>query len=218
MGFCFFNNVAVAAQHAIDRHGVRIAIVDWDVHHGNGTQRAFEGRSDVLFVSSHQVKLFPGTGHHREHGRGRGRGYTLNLPLAHEATDEDLIGLHRYITLPVLDAFAPDLLLISAGFDAHRSDRTADQQVSSAGFGRLAALLFDAADRHCKGRTVLVLEGGYDLKALEESIVCVLQAALEPSRWLETEPPRPRGKLALVIDALAELHGAFWPTLVNPRA
>ena len=211
MGFCFFNNVAIAAQHAIDAFGYRrLAIVDWDVHHGNGTQRAFEGRRDVLFVSSHQVKLFPGTGQHRERGRGAGLGYTLNLPLPHEATDADLIGLHRHITLPVLREFRPELLLISAGFDAHERDRTAAQQISSEGFGRLAALFFEAADQLCEGRCVLVLEGGYDRVGLETSIAAVLEAALEPRR---DAPAQPSGKLRLVIDALADLHKDRWPVL-----
>jgi acetoin utilization deacetylase AcuC-like enzyme len=213
MGFCFFNNIAIAAQHALDAHGLsRIAIVDWDVHHGNGTQRAFENRSDVLFVSSHQVKLFPGTGQHREQGRGRGRGFTLNLPLSHEASDEELIALHRHITLPVLARFAPELVMISAGFDAHEKDPSAGQRVTSEGFARLAALLFDTADQTCAGRVVLVLEGGYDLEALRESIVNVLHAALDPGPW-RVAAPTPRGKLELVIQALAALHAPYWPVL-----
>jgi acetoin utilization deacetylase AcuC-like enzyme len=217
MGFCFFNNIAIAAQHAIDTHGCRnVAIIDWDVHHGNGTQRAFEGRRDVLFVSSHQVKLFPGTGQHRERGRGEGLGYTLNLPLPHEATDEDLIGLHRHVTLPVLGEFRPDLILISAGFDAHERDRTAEQRISSEGFGSLAALFFDAADRLCEGRTVLVLEGGYDRQGLQTSITCVLEAALEPQPWLPDAAAPPRAKLRLVVDALAALHADRWAALQAP--
>jgi len=218
MGYCFFNNIAIAAQHALDAHGLeRVAIVDWDVHHGNGTQRAFEGRRDVLFVSSHQVKLFPGTGEHRARGRGAGLGYTLNLPLPHDARDEDLIGLHRHVTLPVLEAFAPQLLLISAGFDAHERDYTADQAITSQGFAELGALLFDAADRLCAGRTVLVLEGGYDLTGLRDSIAAVLEAALDPSP-LCIARPAPRGKLELVIDALAELHAPAWPVLTRAKS
>jgi acetoin utilization deacetylase AcuC-like enzyme len=217
MGFCFFNNIAIAAQHAIDTHGcTKLAIVDWDVHHGNGTQRAFEGRRDVLFVSSHQVKLYPGTGQHRERGRGEGLGYTLNLPLPHEATDDDLIGLHRHVTLPVLHEFRPELLLISAGFDAHERDRTADQRVSSEGFGRLAALLFDAADQLCEGRTVLVLEGGYDRVGLQTSITSVLEAAIAPEPWLPAAAAPPQGKLRLVVDALSALHADRWAALRTP--
>jgi acetoin utilization deacetylase AcuC-like enzyme len=217
MGYCFFNNIAVAAQHALDAYGLtRVAIVDWDVHHGNGTQRAFEGRRDVLFVSSHQVKLFPGTGDHRSRGRGAGLGYTLNLPLPHEARDEDLIGLHRHITLPVLEAFAPQLLLISAGFDAHERDYTADQAITSHGFAELGALLFDAADRLCAGRTVLVLEGGYDLTGLRDSIATVLEAALDPRPLLGHRAPS--GKLELVINALAELHASAWPVLTRAKS
>ena len=216
MGFCFLNNVAIAAQHAIDRHGCRrVAIVDWDVHHGNGTQRSFEGRDDVLFISSHQAKLFPGTGHHREQGRGRGRGFTLNLPLAQDATDDELLGLHRELTLPVLEAFAPDLLLVSAGFDAHERDRTSQQTISSRGFGQLGALLFDAADRLCQGRSVIVLEGGYDLQALEASLVQVLEAAIDPRPWLVPGAAPARGKLRWTIDALADLHARYWPVLAR---
>lgn len=214
MGYCFFNNIAIAAQHAIDAHGCqRVAIIDWDVHHGNGTQRSFEGRSDVLVLSSHQIKLYPGTGQHRDQGRGEGLGYTLNLPLAHEAADEELLALHRHITLPILESFKPELILISAGFDAHERDTTAEQRVSSEGFGRLAALLIDAADRLCMGRTVLVLEGGYDLDALRTSVVAVLEAALDPQHWLAKPSPQPGGKLALVLDSLIELHSPNWPAL-----
>lgn len=214
LGFCFFNNIAIAAQHAITAHGCRrVAIVDWDVHHGNGTQRSFEARSDVLFVSSHQYKLFPGSGHYSETGRSRGKGFTVNLPLGYEATDDDLLHLHGRITVPILEAFAPDLLLISAGFDAHAADRTADQRITAHGFGRLAALLFDVADRVCAGRTVLVLEGGYDLDALRESVTAVLEAAIDPAPWL-AEPLAPAGAVqASLLDALVEHHTAAWPRL-----
>lgn len=214
MGYCFFNNVAIAAQHAIDAHGCRrVAIVDFDVHHGNGTQRAFEARSDVLFVSSHQFKLFPGTGHFAERGRGRGTGFTLNLPLAYEANDEDLLRLHAAVTVPVVEAFSPDLLLVSAGFDAHEDDRTASQHVSAEGFGRLAALLFALADRVCEGRTAVVMEGGYALGALADSVEAVLRAALDPAAHLGRPLPDATGIQAAVIEQLVRVHESDWPTL-----
>jgi len=214
MGFCFFNSVAIAAQHAIDAHRCRkVAIVDWDVHHGNGTQRAFELRPDVLFVSSHQYKLFPPQGgHYAEIGRGRGKGFTVNLPLGYEATDAELVRLHRAVTVPVLEAFAPDLILVSAGFDAHENDRIADQKITARGFGQLAAMLFDVADRVCAGRAALVLEGGYDLAGLTDSVEAVLEAALDPRALL---PPssEPGVTERAVLDGLVRLHAARWPTL-----
>ena len=215
MGFCLLNNVAIAAQHARARGVERVAVIDWDVHHGNGTQRAFEGRNDVLFVSSHQYRLFPGSGHYAERGRGPGLGFTLNLPLSSEATDEELLWLHRRLTLPVLASFAPDLLLISAGFDAHESDETAGQRITARGFGRLAALLFDAADRLCQGRTALVLEGGYHLGGLTDSLVAVLEAALDPAEFLADPLPPPAGVLEALLDRLAAHHAVSWPGLTT---
>ncbi len=218
MGYCFFNNVAIAAEHAREVHGARrVAIVDWDVHHGNGTERAFASRRDVLFVSSHQPKLFPvATGHHEERGRGDGRGFTINLPLPTDATDEDLFHFHRRITAPVLTAFAPDLILISAGFDAHERDRTSGQHITARGFARLAALLFGVADRVCEGRVALVLEGGYDTLGIEESVAAVLEAALATDARGEA-PIAPSPLLAARLDAIVALHAPAWPVLVDAR-
>ncbi len=219
MGYCFFNSVAIAAQHSIDAHGCkRVAIVDWDVHHGNGTQRSFEMRRDVLFVSSHQHKLFPPTGgFYKETGRGAGKGFTVNLPLPYEATDAQLLRLHQAITAPVLEDFAPDLILVSAGFDAHADDRTADQRITARGFGRLAALLCGVADRVCAGRTVFVLEGGYDRAALADSIAAVLEAALDPASFAEELPP-PGATEAAIVAQLVELHGPAWPRVRGLRS
>ena len=215
MGFCFFNNVAIAAQHAIDS-GLcrRVAIIDWDVHHGNGTQRSFESRRDVLFVSTHEPKLFPAsTGHYKERGRGAGHGFTINLPLPREASDDDLFCLHQRITVPILEAFQPDLILISAGFDAHVLDAASKQQITANGYARLAALLFDVADRVCGGRVALVLEGGYHLDGLADSVEAVLEAAIDPARFLGGPAPTPGSLLAVVIQKLIDLHGDEWPVL-----
>jgi acetoin utilization deacetylase AcuC-like enzyme len=222
MGFCFFNHVAIAAQHAIDAHGCRrVAIVDWDVHHGNGTQRAFEARPDVLFVSSHQYRLFPGTGHYDERGRGPAVGATVNLPLSPDADDVEFLLLHERITVPILESFAPDLVLVSAGFDAHELDDIAGQRVTTRGFARLAATVFAAADRLCGGRVALVLEGGYHLGALADSIVAVLEAALDPlpvlEGWARLPAPPPEGLLECKLSRLEELHGESWPALLRGR-
>lgn len=214
MGFCFFGNVAIAAQHALDVLGCRrVAVVDWDVHHGNGTQRAFDGNPDVLFVSSHQPKLFPPEGgHHRERGRGAGVGTTLNLPLGGEAGDDDLLRLHERITAPVLEAFRPDVVIVSAGFDAHVDDAAGRQRVTARGFGRLASLLCRVADRACEGRVAFVLEGGYHLGALTDSVEAVLAAALDPAAFAEPAAP-PDVLAAALLDAQVEVHKPSWPTL-----
>ena len=214
MGYCVFNSVAIAAQHALDHHRCRrVAIVDWDVHFGNGTQRCFAAQADVLVVSSHDYRLFPSSGRYDDRGRGAGLGYSVNLPLPSDATDGDLLAMHRRITLPVLAAFAPDLVLISAGFDAHVDDETSGLQISARGFGALAALLFEIAERVCDGRAALVLEGGYHLDGLRDSVACVLEAALDPAAF-SGELPAPRPVVAALLDKLVELHAASWPALL----
>jgi acetoin utilization deacetylase AcuC-like enzyme len=166
MGFCLFNNVAVAAAHARAHGLARVAIVDFDVHHGNGTQWAFYDDPSVLFISSHQYPFYPGTGEAGAIGRGPGAGFTVNLPLEAGATDADADLVYRALALPVLEQFRPELLLISAGFDAHADDPLGGMRWSTAAFARLCAQLALVADRCCGGRLVAVTEGGYDLRAL----------------------------------------------------
>lgn len=177
MGFCLYNSVAVGAAYARARGVARVAIVDYDVHHGNGTQAAFYEDPTVLCVSSHQFPFYPGTGAADETGSGAGLGYTLNLPLEVGATDEDVIPRYEREVLPALERFGPDLLLVSAGFDAHERDPLAGCRMTTAGIARLTAMLLDAADRLCGGRAVVVTEGGYDLTALEECLQSVLDVA-----------------------------------------
>jgi acetoin utilization deacetylase AcuC-like enzyme len=177
MGFCLFNSVAVGAAWARARGSARVAIVDYDVHHGNGTQATFYDDPSVLFISSHQFPFYPGTGAVREAGSGAGTGATLNLPLEVGATDADYDLVYRDAVLPALEAYGPDLLLISAGFDAHERDPLAGMRLTAAGFGRLTARLVDAADRLCGGRVVFATEGGYDLPALRECLETVVGIA-----------------------------------------
>ena len=175
MGFCLFNNIAVAAAHALDAHGLaRLAIVDFDVHHGNGTQAAFEGDPRVLYLSSHQMPLYPDTGYANE----RGIGNIVNAPLRPGADGEAFREAWSRILLPVIDAFRPQLLLISAGFDAHRLDPLAQLQLEAADYAWLTTELVALADRHARGRVVSMLEGGYDLTALRECSVAHVRALM----------------------------------------
>ena len=177
MGFCLYNNIAVGAAYARSRGCDRVAILDFDVHHGNGTQWAFYEDPTVLVVSSHQYPFYPGSGATDEKGRGAGLGFTLNLPLAAGARDSDVIGRYEREALPLLETFKPSLMLVSAGFDAHERDPLAGCRMTTEGFRALTALLVAAANRLCGGRMVFVTEGGYDLTALEEGLQAVIDTA-----------------------------------------
>jgi acetoin utilization deacetylase AcuC-like enzyme len=173
MGFCFFNNIAIAAAHARARGLGRVAVVDYDVHHGNGTQRSFYPDPAVLFISSHQFPFYPGTGAADEIGAGAGTGFTANFPMAAGATDADFERVYQ-AGVAILRQFRPELILLSAGFDAHADDPLGGMRVSTAHFGRLTALIAAAADECCEGRLVAVTEGGYDLAALAGSLRAVI--------------------------------------------
>ena len=175
MGFCLFNNVAVAAKYAQDAYGIeRVAIIDWDVHHGNGTQWSFYEDPSVLYVSVHQYPLFPGTGLVQDTGRDIGQGYTVNLPLPAGQTDHDYAVAFEQIVLPVTAEFDPQLILVSAGFDAHRKDPLAGMKLSVDGYRWMTRALIRLAEEHADGRLVHLLEGGYNLDALSEGVLAVL--------------------------------------------
>ena len=176
MGFCLYNNIAVGAAYARSRGCARVAIVDYDVHHGNGTQWIFYEDPTVLFVSSHQYPFYPGTGAASEKGRGSGLGFTLNLPLDVGTKDDEIERKYAEQVVPAVRAFKPALLMISAGFDAHEKDPLGQLRMTTDGFGRLTKMLVGLADEVCEGRVVLVSEGGYDLEALEESLEAVIEA------------------------------------------
>ena len=186
MGFCLFNNIAVAARHLIDNHGLsRILILDWDVHHGNGTQHAFEEDPRVLFISlhGHPAYVYPGTGYTHERGRGPGEGLTINLPMQPHSDDPMYRRAFDETVLPAIDSYAPQFVLISAGFDAHRLDPLAPLDLETESFGWMTDELVDMARQHCDGRLVSVLEGGYDLGALGDSV------ALHVARLLDARGP-----------------------------
>lgn len=177
MGFCLYNNIAVAAAWARHRGVERVTIVDYDVHHGNGTQSAFYDDPSVLFISSHQFPYYPGTGAADEIGRERGAGFTVNLPVEAGATDDDYDLLFTQVVLPVLTEFRPELLLVSAGFDAHERDPLGGMRVSTNGYAQLTSHLITAADQLCDGRIAFVTEGGYDTSALAECLQGVIDLA-----------------------------------------
>ncbi|MDE2825598.1 MAG: histone deacetylase [Gemmatimonadota bacterium] len=167
MGFCIYNNAAVAARYAQSRFGVeRVAVLDWDVHHGNGTQEIFEEDPSVYYFSVHQYPLYPFTGAERERGTGEGAGYTMNVPVSAGSGDEVFIDVLRGTVLPAMKVYQPDLLILSAGFDAHMDDPLSGTLVTDAGFRTMTRLVLDFAEDACGGRLVSVLEGGYDLEAL----------------------------------------------------
>ncbi|MEZ4297189.1 MAG: histone deacetylase [Polyangiaceae bacterium] len=176
MGFCLFNNAAVAAYAALRRGLSRVAIVDWDVHHGNGTQDIFWDDGRVLYVSLHQYPFYPGTGAAEDVGTGDGKGATVNIPLSGGAGDAAYSSAFHDIVEPVLGAFAPELVIVSAGFDAHERDPLAAMRVTSAGYGTLARSIARASQASAKGRVAVLLEGGYDLGALEDSLFETLTA------------------------------------------
>jgi acetoin utilization deacetylase AcuC-like enzyme len=212
MGFCLLNSVAIAAA-AVRAEGVdRIAIVDWDVHHGNGTQHSFEADRDTLFVSLHQYPLYPGTGAISETGTGAGEGTTVNLPLPAGCGDAEYGGVWDEIVVPVLLEFEPELILVSAGFDAHADDPLAGMLVSAGAFHTMASRVRQVAEQVCNGRLVLALEGGYDLDALGASVQSVVAALAAPESPREAFPA-PTAQARALVDRFREAHGTRWKNL-----
>jgi acetoin utilization deacetylase AcuC-like enzyme len=204
MGFCLFNNIAIAAELAIRELGVdKVLIIDWDVHHGNGAAEIFRRRADVLFASIHQLGLFPGTGAVTDAGSGEGLGYTINVPVPAGSDEEVWISVLEYVILPAAVEFSPELVLISAGFDAHREDPLANCALDTSSFAQMACHIRDMADEI--GAPVgAVLEGGYEPQALAESVVATV-AAMKGEGTAESIAPDP-----LVTSRVAAHVGHFW--------
>jgi acetoin utilization deacetylase AcuC-like enzyme len=175
LGFCLFNNVAILAKYLQRHHGLgKVAIMDWDVHHGNGTQHTFEDDPSVLYLSTHQYPYYPGTGAAAEIGEGRGRGSIVNCPMAAGATDSVYEVAFTKQIIPAMESFKPEAVIISAGFDAHRDDPLADINLSTEFFGWMCERLLEVADHHANGRLLAVLEGGYNLNRIGECVAAHL--------------------------------------------
>ncbi|HKG24161.1 MAG TPA: histone deacetylase, partial [Thermomicrobiales bacterium] len=175
MGFCLLNNLAIAVAHALSRGLTRVLVVDWDVHHGNGTQDAFYATDQVLFFSVHQYPFYPGTGAANETGIGKGEGYTINVPLPAGQRDETYLRHFDERLLPAAQDYRPELILISAGYDAHAHDPLGGMRLTESGFAALAERLSTLAADHANNRLIAVLEGGYDLPALARSVAATLR-------------------------------------------
>ncbi len=192
MGFCLLNSVAVAAAHARARGLSRVLVVDWDVHHGNGTQEMFWRTPGVLYASTHQYPFYPGTGDASEDGEAEGRGFTVNVPLTAGGGDDVIRGAFERVLLPVAREYAPELVLVSAGFDASERDPLAGMKLSTAAFGWMARALADVADETASGKIALILEGGYDLVALESGLGAAIAGCVGGASFeLPADPDHP---------------------------
>ena len=213
MGFCIFNNVALGAHYARQVLGCeRILIVDWDVHHGNGTQHSFYNDAGVLYFSTHRFPYYPGTGRVEEIGEGQGKGFTINVPLGPGAGDDDFAAIFNRLLVPVGKSFAPDFILVSAGFDIYQNDPLGGMSVTVQGFGYLSRVLINLAESCCQGRILFCLEGGYDLTGLRDGVLAVLMeckgmSTLDRDTVLRLDEPRPGPG---IIERVIDIHKDFW--------
>jgi acetoin utilization deacetylase AcuC-like enzyme len=211
MGFCLFNNVAIAAKSALMKFGLqRVLIIDFDVHHGNGTQEAFYDNPGVLYISTHQYPYYPGTGRIEETGRGPAEGTNINVPLPAGCGDAEYEQVFEEIIVPASRRFTPQLILVSAGYDPHWADELASMQVTVTGFARITAIIRGLADELCTGRLVFCLEGGYNLAALAASVKATFEVLLGENGTEDPlgAPPRQFApNIGSLIAAVKKTHG-----------
>ena len=212
MGFCLFNNIAIAAEYAKNNYGLKkILIVDWDLHHGNGTQRAFYEDPRVLYFSSHQYPYYPGSGNFNETGSGPGEGFTVNAPFPVGFGDAEYCHIYEAVLKPIALEYRPELVLVSAGFDPYFGDPLGSMKVTGEGFGALAAIVQDIAKRTCDGKVLIALEGGYNPQGLRESVRSVLNTLQGKTPRPTTEAPSPAAEQ--VIKKIISIQKKYWKGL-----
>lgn len=213
MGFCLFNNIALGAHFALQRHGLKkILIVDWDIHHGNGTQHSFYDGREVLYFSTHQFPYYPGTGSLSETGTGKGEGFTVNVPLPGGQSDHDFATIFEQILSPVASDYQPELVLVSAGFDIYKNDPLGTMKVTEKGFAQLTRILMRMADKYAAGRLALVLEGGYNVRGEKESVREVLRELTAED--IPQPGPAPAGdETVLTMKKVRDIQKKYWPSL-----
>lgn len=213
MGFCLYNHAAAAAADALARGASRVAVVDIDVHHGNGTQWIFYDDPRVLYVSTHQFPYYPGTGAADEVGRGAGAGYTLNVPLEAGATDADYWRVYDGVIAPAIERYAPDLVIVSAGFDAHEHDPLAGMRVTTEGYGAIVGRLRSAASHACRGRIAAVTEGGYNLQALAACLEIAIEELDHDGAPVTFRPSGTSDRAKAALAAVRAAQKAYWPAI-----
>ncbi len=210
MGFCLFNNVAVGAAYLTQVKGLdRVLVIDWDVHHGNGTQHIFEDSSKVLYFSSHQFPFYPGTGAAEEVGTGDGKGYTVNVPMEPGMGDNEFIKIFQEILKPIIEQYKPEFILVSAGFDIFFEDPLGGMKVTPEGFAKLTRQLTDQADRVCNGKIIFLLEGGYNLDGLWISTKEMLEELLDKKRS-EYDIGDAETKADDLIENIKKIYSDYW--------
>ncbi|MBW1862413.1 MAG: histone deacetylase [Deltaproteobacteria bacterium] len=216
MGFCLFNNVAIGARYAQESLNLnRILVVDWDLHHGNGTQHSFEDDSSILYFSTHQYPYYPGSGAFKEAGIGKGEGFTVNVPLSIGYGDGEFIGTFEEILKPIALEFKPEIILVSTGFDIYMGDPLGGMNVTPKGFAGLTRSIMEIAYSSCGGKVVITLEGGYSLEGLRDSVKEVLKelAGLSKTSIPDIMAKADKDMLNFVVERVKEVHSPYWKSL-----
>jgi len=211
MGFCLFNNVAIGARYLEKKYNLkRIVIVDFDLHHGNGTQHAFYRDNTVLYFSTHQYPYYPGTGWIEETGEGDGRGYTVNVPFSYGMDDDDYMFAFKEVLAPIVDMYKPEIILVSAGFDAHYNDPLGGMRVTEKGYAMMTKAMMDMAKKHCNGRILYVLEGGYGLDGITNSVKAVIKELRGTPAYDDYKHDAPSNEAVKIVENLKKALSPYW--------